>query len=197
MTDRTTKSKSIAQSVSGESQPHQPNHEISLRLRRKRPSPDNDITPISFRKASSQSRRSPSVRSDSSGPHQRESRKRPPTMPSSSTSTHSGLLSPKFTKTGRVSKAKKGVKGAHVCTCGKVSVSSNLLHMFPEGLVIDYVGAHPAALRWCSTCHDSAISLYHRSTSFQHPILTISQVYSRAEHLRYDGLKLLTHLCIY
>ena len=58
---------------------------------------------------------------------------------------HHGLdsfsLGPKLTKTGRISKAKKGVKDAHICSqCGKVSFSTlwpchlalriSLIHLF-------------------------------------------------------------------
>lgn len=43
-------------------------------------------------------------------------------MPPSGHALPSNALGPKLTKTGRVSKAKKGVKGAHNCPCGKVSL---------------------------------------------------------------------------
>lgn len=49
------------------------------------------------------------------------------TMPSSTSSIDSGM---RYTKTGRVSKAQKGLRGAHTCVCGKVSLF-NLVHQFP------------------------------------------------------------------
>jgi hypothetical protein len=181
MPDQTPKSTSLAESISGEAQPHQPNHEISLRLRRNRPSPDNDTTPRPHRIATSRRRRSLSIRSDSCGPHRRASRNRPAAMPSSSTSTHSGLISTKFTKTGRVSKAKKGVKGAHICTCGKVSFP-NLIRRF-QRLVRKVCGQS------CGFCASFRVLNIRVPSNTAQPLssikkLTCLQVYSRAEHLR-------------
>lgn len=67
-----------------------------------------------------------SIKSEASGPHLSTSRSFQSTMPSSTTSMDSGM---KYTKTGRISKAQKGVRGAHTCECGKVSFV-NLLHEF-------------------------------------------------------------------
>lgn len=64
-----------------------------------------------------------SIELEASGPHRSTSIvSLQSTMPSSTTSVNSGILSPKYTKTGRVSKAQKGVRGAHSCGCGKVSL---------------------------------------------------------------------------
>jgi hypothetical protein len=165
MPDQTTKSKSLAKSPSGEAQPHKPSHEISLRLRRKRSSPD-DTTPNSHRKASSQSRRSQSIRSNSSGPHRSRSRNRQPKMPSASSSAQSGLTSPKFTKTGRISKAKKGVKGAHVCICGKVS-SLSAPSVFPR---LWSVGEPPQTRCLCvSVGFSDEPFLYHKTQTLSYP----------------------------
>ena len=117
MVNQALESEPLAESISGESQPQQRQSGLRLRRTRKRPSPNIDSS-TSHRKAISHNRPSPSIKSEASGPHQRASRKkRPPKMPASDVSS---IMSPKYTKTGRISKAKKGVKGAHICGCGKV-----------------------------------------------------------------------------
>jgi hypothetical protein len=124
MTDQAINPESLAESISSASQPHLQDHPVSLRLRRARTSPDKETISLSLRRRIlSPTSRSPSVKSESSGPKTSASSQRlSPRMPSSDTSARSSLTSPRYTKTGRVSKAKKGVRGAHVCVCGKVSL---------------------------------------------------------------------------
>lgn len=129
MTDQAINPKSQAESISGASQPHSQDQPVSLRLRRSRSSPDENTINLSLQhRILSPSSRSSSVKTESSGLHTGASSKRPsPKMPSSDTSAQSSLTSPRYTKTGRVSKAKKGIRGAHVCVCGKVSLSFSII----------------------------------------------------------------------
>lgn len=48
--------------------------------------------------------------------------KGPITQPSSFIAGIKGTPSPKPTKTGKISRSQKGVRGAHSCACGKVSL---------------------------------------------------------------------------
>jgi len=149
-----TSSSSLAQPLPGNTQPH----ETNLRQRRVRKplSLDNDITPSSDRKTISQSRLSPLIQTDSSERLGSELRDRPSTkMPSSDTSSLSGLASPRFTKTGRVSKAKKGLRGAHICTCGKVSLASSLFGA-------SVASTSPTA-QYCTQCKSRVVGLPHHT----------------------------------
>jgi hypothetical protein len=71
----------------------------------------------------SQSGPSSSLNAESSRPHMGASRIRASAMSRSHQRQESFSLGPRLTKTGRISKARKGVKDAHICSqCGKVRV---------------------------------------------------------------------------
>jgi hypothetical protein len=117
----------------------QPQTTIQLRRTRKRKISSRPGTKesASHRDTVSHNEFGLAVKSEVSGPHSSTSRVFPQsTMPSSTTSVNSGILSPRYTKTGRISKAQKGVRGAHSCGCGKVSlihllrILSHIMHLF-------------------------------------------------------------------
>ena len=113
----------------------QPQTIIQLRRTRNRKvptRPGTKILSLSHRDTVSHIQLGSSVKIEASGPHRSTSIvSLQSTMPSSTTSVNSGILSARYTKTGRISKAQKGVKGAHSCGCGKVSLI-NLLHTLPH-----------------------------------------------------------------
>lgn len=144
------------------SQPH-----AALKLRRtrtrktpSRSSPENLSTPQ--RDTASHKKVDLSIKLEALGPHRSISTSLQSTTSSSTTSMDSGM---RLTKTGRISKAQKGVRGAHSCGCGKVSLL-NLLHQLP--LLMHLLGvlhclslvplqpAFPRAL---------ALALYHLKSS--------------------------------
>ncbi|KAF2435485.1 hypothetical protein EJ08DRAFT_692732 [Tothia fuscella] len=124
MVEQAINPESLVESNSRKSQPHYQDHQVSIQLRRTRPSPDINTThSTSQRKTLTPfpSTRIPSINPESPGSQPSDSsKKRSAKMPSSDTSVQSSLTAPKYTKTGRVSKAQKGVQGAHRCVCGKV-----------------------------------------------------------------------------
>jgi hypothetical protein len=114
----------LAESISpGESS--QPQATLQLRRNRTRKVPLHPDTQKSSSRRDTvpHNQVGPSMKSDASGPHRSVSIvSLQPNMPSSTTSVNSAILSPRFTKTGRISKAQKGLRGAHACGCGKVSL---------------------------------------------------------------------------
>lgn len=124
MSEPSNKPASTPEPISITSQPHEDNS-LQQRRTRRSLSPDNDTTPsILHHKPIPHAEHNLPISLETSRAHRSASQSRELlTMASSDSSPLSGLASPKFTRTGRVSKAKKGLRGAHVCTCGKVSSS--------------------------------------------------------------------------
>ena len=73
-----------------------------------------------------------------------------------------------YTRTGRVSKAKKGLK-VHDCDCGRVSVFRLLFY----------------------NCHMDDACILHLCARYFLTFADLCQSYTRAEHLRYNNLRLL------
>src|ERR1700712_2887271 len=110
----------LAESISpGESSQPQTTLQLRRTRTRKVPAQSNSKKSSSHRDTVSHNQLDSAIKSEASGPHRSASIVSPQsTMPSSTTSVNSGILSARYTKTGRISKAQKGVKGAHICGCG-------------------------------------------------------------------------------
>jgi len=134
---------------------------------------------------------SSSIRSESTRPQMGVSRAQ------SSVTTRSHLETffsgPKLTKTGRISKAKKGVKDAHICRqCGKVRVNRYCSALFsalfsPLPRTCQDKAKYPAPIQFVPSKLFVAV--------FKTPFIlpgcanSLSQKYSRAEHMRWVALQ--------
>jgi hypothetical protein len=168
----------LAESISpGESSQPQTTLQLRRTRTRKVPTQPNTKKSSSHRDTVSHHQLGSSIKSEASGPHRSASIvSLQSMMPSSTISVNSGILSPKYTKTGRISKAQKGVRGAHVCGCGRVSFIS--IYCALSRISCIFLPSYIAF----ATCHFSLVCAFF----FKTPLLYFLS-YSHNHHFPYSN----------
>jgi hypothetical protein len=127
---------------SGEPQPQVKSHRLRRSRKQQGDNQDQGHSSLAGRKIITRKERTSLKRSRSSFDFSSRARNTRSLEMPSGISLPSAAVGLKLTKTGRVSKAKKGVKGAHRCGCGKVGLSlaySNPVHA-SQSIIVTHFG---------------------------------------------------------